>query len=788
MFFNYRGIAAKLIFFILTGCLILFGILFGYNYYYSKKIIFANIEEVASNITLVAVNKIETVLRTVQEVPQNTAYLLEHVGIDDEKLRLLMKTIVEKHPEIYGMAVAFDPDAAESKKGGHSPYYYKGDGGVSYKNLADAKYDYRKWDWYSVPKREDLALWSEPYYDRDGGEIMMATFSVPFHSYGGDKFEGVVTADISLTWLEDVIESLDIPVSGYAFIISSDGFIIHHPKMIKGDKAKLLYVDDVVDEASVKAVMHKMLEGGSGFTPLVDKDLEEDVWISFAQIQSSNWSIGIVFPREELMAPTSDLHKTVVALGFVGFIILFCMISLIAGSITHPLRVLAKKTDEMSDGDLDVQFPDIKTNDEVGALARSVITMRDSLKKYIRDLTTTTTEKQRMEGELEIAKEIQLSMVPRIFPPFPDKKEIDLHAALIPAKQVGGDFYNYFFLDDDHICLVVGDVAGKGVPAALFMAKSVTLLKLVAREMNNPACILKSVNTDLAYENSSCIFVTAFLAILNIKTGELIYANGGHNPPIIVKQDGGVELIDDVTSPALGAIENSEYVVGKTNLSEGDLLFIYTDGVTEAFDEGSNEFTDERLLELLSESNVCSARDLINEVLSGVTSFTRNAIQSDDITMLALRYFGGGDSSVDLTCDQSHRTSIVLENKIGELVKLSSALKSFGDDSRIPKDVMYDVSLVIEELFTNAVSYGYEDSGIHTIKIDVSLGRGEVKIRMEDDAIAFNPLKAPKIDIEKPADERAIGGLGLHLVREMVNKISYERVENKNVLNITCKI
>ena len=230
------------------------------------------------------------------------------------------------------------------------------------------------------------------------------------------------------------------------------------------------------------------------------------------------------------MASTIDLHKTVVALGFVGFIVLFCMISLIASSITHPLRLLAKTTNEMSDGNLDVQFPKIKTRDEVGALSRSVVTMRDSLKKYIRDLTETTTEKQRMEGELEIARNIQLSMVPRIFPPFPDKKEIDLHATLVPAKQVGGDLYDYFFLDDDRLCLVVGDVAGKGVPAALFMAKSVTLLKAVSRELNKPADVLRNVNGDLAYETSSCIFVTAFLAVLNIKTGELIYANGGHNP------------------------------------------------------------------------------------------------------------------------------------------------------------------------------------------------------------------------------------------------------------------
>ena len=285
MRFNFRGIATKLILFILTGCLIIFGILFGYNYYYSKRIIFTNIQEIAENITLVAVSEIETVLRSVQEVPQNTAYLLEHVGIGDDKLRVLMETIVDKHSEVYGMAVAYEPGLLKGGKKGYSPYYYK-DGKLRYKNLAQGGYDYTKWSWYEVPKNKKKSLWSEPYYDRDGGEIMMATYSVPFYSKRDGSFRGVVTADISLTWLEEVVASLNIPSSGYAFIISQNGFIIHHPQTIKSRSPKSLYVDDIVDDVSTKAVMHRMVGGESGFVSLTDVDTQEDIWISFAQIQS----------------------------------------------------------------------------------------------------------------------------------------------------------------------------------------------------------------------------------------------------------------------------------------------------------------------------------------------------------------------------------------------------------------------------------------------------------------------------------------------------------------------
>ena len=201
----------------------------------------------------------------------------------------------------------------------------------------------------------------------------------------------------------------------------------------------------------------------------------------------------------------------------------------------------------------------------------------------------------------------------------------------------------------------------------------------------------------------------------------------------------------------------------------------------------NNEYLSERLVENASKVEDRSARAVVDEVLRSVRLFSGGAAQSDDITMLALRYVGSG-SSADAASDQDANVSITLENKMGELATLASALKSFGDASRISKGVMYDVSLVIEELFTNIVSYGYKDARVHTIKIDIRVDGREVEIQIEDDAIPFNPLEAPGIDAEKPLEERQIGGLGLHLVREMVDKISYERVDGKNVLNVIFKI
>ena len=788
MRFNFRGIATKLIIFILSGCLLIFGILFGYNYYYSKRIIITNIQEIAENRTLATVYKVETIIRAVQELPENVAYLLENIDVDDEKVLSLVKTIVKSNSEIYGMAIAFEPYMIDGKEKKYSPYYYHGDG-LKFKDLANEQYDYINWDWFKVPKELNESLWSEPYYDKGGGNIMMATYSVPFYRQINQKrvFRGVVTADIALTWLKDIINAINIADSGYAFIISKNGYIIHHPKIEDGEYGELLNIHDEVDEPSVKKVMLKMSKGESGFVSVFDKRLNERMWVSFAPIQSSRWSIGVVFPRAELMASMIRLHKTVIVLGFLGFIILFCVIALIASSITHPLRLLARKTNEISDGNLDVQFPNIESRDEVGVLARSFVNMRDSLQKYIGELTETTAEKQRMESELEIAKHIQTSMVPRDFPPFPEKKEIDLYASLIPAKQIGGDLYDYFFLDDERLCLIIGDVADKGVPAALLMAKSVTLLKSTAREISNPADILRSVNSDLAYENDSCIFVTAFLAILNIKTGELTYSNAGHNPPVLLRKNNKIQFVEDAISPVLGAIEGCKYTEGKVDLIEDDVLFMYTDGVTEAFDKEYNEFSNERLADSLSNMSAHSAREIANHVLESVKLFSKDAGQSDDIAVLALRYLGE-NASKKLANGKHKAMTIVLENRIGELVKLTHAINSFGKANNIKRDALYEVELALEEIFTNTVSYGYKDDGIHSIKIDIELAGNEIRVQMEDDAIAFNPLDAPEVDTEKPLDERLIGGLGLHLVKMMTDKISYERAENKNILRIECKV
>jgi phosphoserine phosphatase RsbU/P len=263
-----------------------------------------------------------------------------------------------------------------------------------------------------------------------------------------------------------------------------------------------------------------------------------------------------------------------------------------------------------------------------------------SLKNLINERMTRIA-KERIESELTIARDIQMGIVPKIFPPFPEIKAIDIHASIEPAKEVGGDLYDFFFVDSDHLCFVIGDVSGKGVSAALFMAVTSTLLKANTKPGMPPEDILYKVNNELCTDNETSMFVTAFYGILNIRTGEIIYSNAGHNPPYVHKASGDVALLHCASGLALGVMDDFTFVQDTITLMPGDTLFLYTDGVTEAIDREGAFFTDNRLEEFLNHSRGPSvAVDLCQATSRAVHDFAVDAVQSDDITLLVITYHG----------------------------------------------------------------------------------------------------------------------------------------------------
>lgn len=448
-----------------------------------------------------------------------------------------------------------------------------------------------------------------------------------------------------------------------------------------------------------------------------------------------------------------------------------CVIALVAAkTITDPIHQLTQLTKRISGGDLK-QTIDIHGKSELGVLAASFNEMTRKLTISIEHLKRTTAAKERIESELKIASEIQMSMLPKTFPPFPDRPELDIYAAILPAKEVGGDFYDFFFIDKDRLCVAIGDVSGKGVPAALLMAVTKTLLRAKVDEFLTPDEVLSQLNRELCRDNDSCMFVTIFCGILDARTGRFEYSNGGHNLPYRLINT-VVTTFENTGGAALGLSENTVYRSKSISLNPGQALFFYTDGVTEAMDSKGRLFSDRRLEDFLTARRQSTAEEIVRSLLDEVKQYSSGEPQSDDVTTLALRYTGSPKVIF----------KIQLKNELSELQRVQKDIAVFGSMHRLTPNAVHDIQLAVEEILTNIISYGYDDDREHEILVRLGLGTGEIKIEIEDDGRPFNPLEALEPDVELPLEQRSIGGLGIHLVRKLMSSLEYNRHGQTNLL------
>jgi sigma-B regulation protein RsbU (phosphoserine phosphatase) len=393
---------------------------------------------------------------------------------------------------------------------------------------------------------------------------------------------------------------------------------------------------------ALREIGRKMIRGETGFVRFPSMVTGKQCWVYYAPIPSTGWSLAVLFPQDELMSDVARLNRIVVGLGASGVLLLAIAVVLISRSITGPLRAMSAAAGTIATGNLNAKLPSVKSGDEVGKLTEALQYMQRSLKAYIQQLTETTAAKERIESELNIAHEIQMSILPKIFPPFPDKEEFDIYAFIEPAREVGGDFYDFYQVDDERLCFVMGDVSGKGVPASLFMAVAKTLIKANASQGFLPHEILSNVNNELSRDNESTMFVTVFCGILNMKTGEVLYANGGHTPPILLHNTGEIAFLETAPSLVVGALDNMIYTVQRFILQRGESIFLYTDGVTEAVNRKGEFYTEERLIKNLSTIEDRPIKEIITTMKVKLMAFSEGVPQSDDITMMIVKYYGPG--------------------------------------------------------------------------------------------------------------------------------------------------
>ena len=498
----------------------------------------------------------------------------------------------------------------------------------------ESYFNYYESSWFVDAKTAKGVFFTDMYPDSYGRGLTISCVS-PFFDENG-KFAGAVAMDILVTDLHRAIIDIDLGEGAYAFLVDKNADIIASP-YVELDQTEFENIKDASNSAY--EISENIMSGKTGVS--LTKD---GVYYAYTPISGTDWKLCIHIPEALILEPVAQMNHDVATVIFV-FIIVFALIIAVVfyavrrftERLTKPLIALGDDVKTISDGNLDYRAK-LYSNDEISDLAIGFNNMAASLKTYINDLTAVTAEKERIGAELDIAKHIQASMLPCIFPAFPERHEIDIFATMDPAKEVGGDFYDFFMVDDRHLAIVMADVSGKGVPAALFMVIGKTLIKDHTFPDRDLGEVFTAVNNLLCEANSEGLFITAFEGVLDLVTGEFTFVNAGHEMPFICKAGGNFEPYKIRAGFVLAGMENMKYKAGTMQLDVGDKIFQYTDGVTEATNINNELYGMDRLGEILNKVKNGTPNEILPAVKKNIDEFVGEAPQFDDITMLCLEY------------------------------------------------------------------------------------------------------------------------------------------------------
>jgi len=743
------------------------------NYFVTESIL--SEERLKANGTLSAAEqRINAMLSNVETAVQNHLdQIMENLDQPHEKLYDITRRIVRNNPSIVGSAIAFEPNYYPDQGLWFSPYSYSDGDSILSKQLGTPEYEYHDMEWYAKPKELKHDYWSDPYHDTGGGEKTMTTYSYPLQDEAGNVF-AVVTADVSLDWLGNLMD-VRYYQNAYSFILGRSGTFITHPvPSVILNKTIFSYAEEVGYDDMI-AVGHEML-GGQRNMKSVTSPTYGKSFIFYGPFPHTGWSMALVCQSNEFFKEAHRTGLIVAALIILMLVLLIVIIQQAVHRLTRPLATFTKAVDEVAQGNLQAPLPDIHTKDEMQRLHHSFSIMQESLALQMEELKQANESKGRIEGELKVARDIQMSMLPKVYPPYPERKDIEIYGQLVPAKAVGGDLYD-FFIRDEKLFFCIGDVSGKGVPAALVMAMVRSLFRTVARHESNPVKIIKSINNSMCEGNESNMFVTLFIGALDLPTGKLRYCNAGHDKPLLLGSD-ITELPADPDLP-IGVFAESDYVARESSIQAGTLMFLYTDGLTEAKNSKREQFGEQRMWSELQKGG--ESKFVIENMTEAVRQFVGEAPQSDDLTMLTIHYLSD-------TTDDVFDIHLSIKNNTHEINRLGDFVKEVSNKINLDPDTTMNVRLAVEEAVVNVINYAYPPGEEGEISVEAKSDGQYLSFTIIDAGFPFDPTASADVDTTLSAEDRPIGGLGIFLVRELMDTIHYERTDGKNVLTIKKKI
>jgi len=658
------------------------------------------------------------------------------VGIDPAKFTIpsekevfgLLENLINSNPHVCGIAIGFEPFIYPKTNGkyGFAAYVTNISGKNECLRLGEI-HDYRQKEWYRTAAESGQPGWSNPFKETSQGKVITC-YNIPLYGTG-KRLIGVLAIDIDTDAFRQKCSEVTPFPSAEVSLADRQFHFIAHPNesyILKGIEEVGRYSGYMADDS----MRIKILNHESG-NYLINKGTDREAVFYFAPIKRTGWTISIECPRKVIFGKVEAMKRSI------NIIAAICMLFMIFCFIL-----------------------------------------------IFRKMQAVTLSKAGIERDLYIASAIQKDMIPKLYPAFPDRKELDIYGILNPAKTIGGDLYDYF-IKDSKLFFCIGDVSGKGIPASLLMVVIRALFRNVSNHTDNPSEIISSMNNAIADGNTHNMFCTMFLGVLDLKTGHLDYCNAGHNAPIIRRIDQGISPRVFYSNPkaniAVGAFSDFNFEKESTLLLPGEAIFLYTDGVTEAENKEKQVFGDEALLLSLANArrnNSSTAKDFIDAVYSDVKKYAKGTEQSDDITMLVVEF---KEKMVIESSDGSH---LHLKNNIDDVPTLAQWIGMVAEERGLTEQQVFKLNLALEEAVVNVMKYAYPDQENMPVDIYQTAKDGEITFVIDDSGIEFDPTKKDNPDITLGAEERSLGGLGILLVKQIMDEVYYERADGHNRLTL----
>ena len=695
------------------------------QYYYTRNLLRSELEQRAVAELSAKADMIASTLKTAESTLSEHMWdINSHLSQPDSMFNV-MRRLIEANPKLVGGCIGFTPYYYPSKGRLFEPYASKENDKIAVSQIASASHDYTQNPAFITAASERHHLWSDPYEYGTDTLSRLTTYSYPIID-SQDNLAAVCGLDIDLTWLSDTINAMRYYPSSFGMMLTKDGKLVVGPPEQHAGKDVVDYIVSLINDSTNE---RRHSKNGAGTIINFTSPLSGNkACVYYMPIpKDPHWQVALVNYDKEVYEPLYRLRFQNMLLMLSALLVLFYIVRRFAHNEKRLHEVGIKQT--------------------------------------------------RIDSELRIANGIQQAMLPKTFPLYPERNDIDIYGSLVPAKEVGGDLFD-FFIRDEKLFFCIGDVSGKGVPSAIVMAVINSLFRLTSAHANNPSHIIQALNEQLCRNNESNMFMTLFVGVLDLPSGRLRYCNAGHDAPILLTDK--TERLPVKANLPIGVFDNVNYEKEECLLKPGSTLFLYTDGLTEARNPQHEQFRKENVMKVLEQcasQPSISAQQLLTIMSQTVQQFSGDAEQSDDLTMLGVRYLRAKEDNT--LCE-----SLTLQNDIGQVPQLNEFVKRLCAEQGLEKRITRQLQLAIEEAVVNIMNYAYPPGITGDISIVAHGNNRRMKFVISDEGAPFDPTEVVAADTSLKAEDRPIGGLGITLIRKLVDSVNYERIDGRNILTL----